>query len=53
MYLGHLKSYVRNKAKSEGSIAEGYVVEEALTFCSGGGHLQGHSDDQVSVRTRR
>ncbi|XP_072052067.1 uncharacterized protein [Arachis hypogaea] len=34
MYLGHLKSYVRNKAKSEGSIAEGYVAEEALTFCS-------------------
>ncbi|XP_025703788.1 uncharacterized protein [Arachis hypogaea] len=33
-YLGHLKSYVRNKAKSEGSIAEGYVAEEALTFCS-------------------
>nr|XP_025632903.1 uncharacterized protein LOC112727385 [Arachis hypogaea] len=31
-YLGHLKSYVRNKAKSEGSIAEGYVAEEALTF---------------------
>ncbi|KAD7117105.1 hypothetical protein E3N88_04373 [Mikania micrantha] len=24
----------RNKAKPEGSIAEGYVVEEAITFCS-------------------
>ncbi|XP_057723796.1 uncharacterized protein LOC130939727 [Arachis stenosperma] len=33
-YLGHLKSYVRNKAKSEGSIAKGYVAKEALTFCS-------------------
>ncbi|XP_072084399.1 uncharacterized protein [Arachis hypogaea] len=33
-YFGHLKFYVRNKAKSEGSIAEGYVAEEALTFCS-------------------
>ncbi|XP_057760478.1 uncharacterized protein LOC130980854 [Arachis stenosperma] len=33
-YSGYLKSYVRNKAKSEGSIAEGYVAEEALTFCS-------------------
>ncbi|KAK1421831.1 hypothetical protein QVD17_24494 [Tagetes erecta] len=33
-YLGHLKRYVRNKAKPEGSIAEGYVVEEAMTFCS-------------------
>ncbi|GJX30825.1 acidic leucine-rich nuclear phosphoprotein 32 family member A [Tanacetum coccineum] len=29
-----LKNYVRNKAKPEGSIAEGYVAEEALTFCS-------------------
>lgn len=33
-YLGHLKKYVRNKAKPEGSITEGYVVEEAMTFCS-------------------
>nr|XP_043611316.1 uncharacterized protein LOC122582917 [Erigeron canadensis] len=33
-YLGHLKKYVRNKAKLEGSIAKGYVVEEAMTFCS-------------------
>ncbi|KAJ9555865.1 hypothetical protein OSB04_010479 [Centaurea solstitialis] len=29
-----LKNYVRNKAKPEGSIAEGYVADEALTFCS-------------------
>nr|GFB90371.1 hypothetical protein [Tanacetum cinerariifolium] len=29
-----LKGYVRNKAKTEGSIAEGYVAEEALTFSS-------------------
>ncbi|CAI8608080.1 unnamed protein product [Vicia faba] len=33
-YLGKLKSYVRNKAKPEGSIAEGYRFEEILTFCS-------------------
>lgn len=33
-YLGKLKSYVRNKAQAEGSIAEGYMAEEALTFCS-------------------
>jgi len=32
-YLGKLKSYVRNKAQAEGSIAEGYMAEEALTFC--------------------
>nr|XP_023910906.1 uncharacterized protein LOC112022526 [Quercus suber] len=33
-YLSRLKSYVRNRAASEGSIAEGYIVEECLTFCS-------------------
>ncbi|XP_071699583.1 uncharacterized protein [Rutidosis leptorrhynchoides] len=33
-YLGTLKSYVRNKSKPDGSIAEGYLVEECLSFCS-------------------
>ncbi|GJW31082.1 CACTA transposable element [Tanacetum coccineum] len=33
-YMKKLKNYVRNKAKPEGSITEGYVAEEALTFCS-------------------
>ena len=33
-YLGKLKSYVRNKAQVEGSIAKGYMIEESLTFCS-------------------
>uniref|UniRef100_A0A151UG06 DUF4218 domain-containing protein n=1 Tax=Cajanus cajan TaxID=3821 RepID=A0A151UG06_CAJCA len=33
-YLGQLKSYVCNKAQPEGSIAEGYLVQEILTFCS-------------------
>lgn len=33
-YLGKLKSYVRNKSRPEGSIAEGYLVEECLPFCS-------------------
>jgi len=31
-YPGKLKFYVRNKAQAEGSIAKGYMVEEALTF---------------------
>nr|GEV11811.1 hypothetical protein [Tanacetum cinerariifolium] len=31
-FMKKLKNYVRNKAKLEGSIAEGYVAEEALTF---------------------
>nr|GEZ48938.1 hypothetical protein [Tanacetum cinerariifolium] len=34
-YLMKLKSYVRNKAQPEGSIAEGYIKEECLNFCSG------------------
>ena len=29
-----LKCYLRNKAQPEGSIAEGYVADECLTFCS-------------------
>ncbi|KAL6584538.1 hypothetical protein OROMI_003827 [Orobanche minor] len=33
-YLCKLKSYVRNRSKLEGCIAEGYLVEECLTFCS-------------------
>ncbi|GJU68256.1 F-box domain containing protein [Tanacetum coccineum] len=33
-YMKKLKNYVRNKAKPEGPIAEGYVAEEALTFSS-------------------
>ncbi|GJS74968.1 hypothetical protein Tco_0724849, partial [Tanacetum coccineum] len=33
-FMKKLKGYVRNKAKSEGSIAEGYVAEEALTLSS-------------------
>ncbi|GJX08844.1 hypothetical protein Tco_0196776 [Tanacetum coccineum] len=33
-YLMQLKSYVRNKAQPEGSIAEGYIKEECLNFCS-------------------
>ena len=29
-----LKSYMRNRSHPEGSIAEGYLVEECMTFCS-------------------
>jgi hypothetical protein len=32
-YLRTLKGYVRNKAHPEGSIAEGYILEECMTFC--------------------
>ena len=33
-YLKRLKDYVKNVAKPEGSIAKGYVIDEALTFYS-------------------
>ncbi|CAH9119041.1 unnamed protein product [Cuscuta epithymum] len=33
-FLGSLKKYVRNRAHPEGSIAEAYIANEALTFCS-------------------
>ena len=33
-YLGKLKSYVRNRSNPEASIAEGYMMEECLTFIS-------------------
>jgi hypothetical protein len=33
-YLWTLKGYVRNKSHHEGSIAEGYILEECMTFCS-------------------
>lgn len=29
-----MKSYVRNRNRPEGSIAEGYLADECLTFCS-------------------
>ena len=32
--LGMYKQYVRNKACPKGSIAEAYIVNESLTFCS-------------------
>lgn len=33
-YLGTLKSYVRNKAHPEASMANGYAAKEALGFCT-------------------
>ncbi|XP_065871602.1 uncharacterized protein [Euphorbia lathyris] len=32
--LRKLKCYVRNKSRPEGSIAEGYIIEECMLFCS-------------------
>ena len=33
-HMKKFKNYVRNKARPEGCIAESYVAEEALSFCS-------------------
>jgi hypothetical protein len=33
-YLWTLKGYVHNKSHPECSIAEGYILEECMTFCS-------------------
>ena len=32
-YMGILKGYVRNRARPEGSIIEGYTTEEVIEFC--------------------
>jgi hypothetical protein len=32
-FMGILKHFVRNKARSEGSIAESYVIESVINFC--------------------
>ncbi|XP_068304238.1 uncharacterized protein [Pyrus communis] len=46
-YLQTLKRYVRNKGRPEGSIAEAYLVDECLSFCSM------YLTDVESRRTRR
>ena len=33
-FMKTIKEYVQNRARLGGLIAEGYVVNEALTFCS-------------------
>ncbi len=33
-YLLTLKKYVRNRSRLEGSIAEEYIADECMTFCS-------------------
>ncbi|XP_016164774.1 uncharacterized protein LOC107607320 [Arachis ipaensis] len=33
-YMCTLKSYVRNRSRPEGSIAEGYLANECINFCS-------------------
>ena len=33
-FLASLKALVHNRAQPEGSIAEGYIAQECITFCS-------------------
>ncbi|KAL6189175.1 hypothetical protein ACLB2K_040565 [Fragaria x ananassa] len=47
--LGDQKRYVRNRAHPEGSIAEGYIAEESLMFCS----LYLHDIETVHSRPER
>ena len=46
-YLGTLKSYVRNKAHPEASMAKGYVADEALGFCTEYLNLQEHTKRHI------
>jgi hypothetical protein len=45
--LGYLKKTVRNKSRPEGSIAEGYIVDRCLSFCSR------YLDDHIETRFNR
>jgi hypothetical protein len=45
-----LKSYVRNRSRPEGCIAEGYVAEECLTFCSL--YLADYVQTRLNARSR-
>lgn len=49
-YLGDLKSFVRNRSRPEGSIAEAYLVKESLTFCSR--YLSSAVDTRMNRMTR-
>jgi hypothetical protein len=32
-FMGVLKKYVHNRARTEGSISKGYLTEEVIEFC--------------------
>ncbi|XP_025607933.1 uncharacterized protein [Arachis hypogaea] len=49
-YMCTLKSYVRNRSRPEGSIAEAYLAEECLTFCSR--YLHGGVQTRLNKRPR-
>ncbi|XP_058746180.1 uncharacterized protein LOC131619054 [Vicia villosa] len=49
-YFCKLKNYVRNRAYLEGSIAEGHLAEEAITFCSR--YLHSNVDTRLNRKSR-
>ncbi|KAL8155783.1 hypothetical protein AgCh_000986 [Apium graveolens] len=51
-FFGKLKSYVRNRSKQEGSIAEGYLAEECVTLCSRFLTGEGETEDTMSYFAR-
>nr|XP_043625559.1 uncharacterized protein LOC122596982 [Erigeron canadensis] len=50
-YMGILKKYVRNRARLEGSIVEGYASEEILEFCND--YLRGSKSIGLPERRHR
>lgn len=46
-YLGTLKTFVRNRAQPEASMANGYTAEEALGFCAKYLNLQEHTKRHI------
>ncbi|XP_052107465.1 uncharacterized protein LOC127740505 [Arachis duranensis] len=61
-YMCTLKSYVRNRSRPEGSIAEGYLANECINFCSRYLHedvqtrfnrVPRNNDDDVQTRFNR
>ncbi|XP_059631038.1 uncharacterized protein LOC132273939 [Cornus florida] len=51
-FLHTLKSYVRNKARPEGSIAKAYVDNECVTFCSSAHKAALKQENTVNVQSR-
>ncbi|KAL8092457.1 hypothetical protein AgCh_034660 [Apium graveolens] len=51
-FLGKFKSYVRNRSKPEGSIIEGYLEEECVTFCYRFLTGEGETEDTMSHSAR-
>jgi hypothetical protein len=50
-YLADLKSYVWNRAHSEGSIIEGYTTEEVVEYCTD--YVKDEKKDMLADTTTR